>query len=175
MRSIVLIIVVLSSRLMVEDAHAQNVKRDRPEAWDALCFGGHYRPVTTIEHGRCSTRSKTIRTVSDAYALEETGQFVPLVRKHYPTVRIGDKEPYPCDSVQDMTAWIDDARARLRQIDVRGLGFRRLDVDESPDQIVIESWEGAPLSVVPETGEWTFTRSVRDLCRRFSKTQQTAK
>ena len=36
-----------------------------------------------------------------------------------------------------------------------------------PDEIVVESWVGVPLRSVPETDEWTFTRSVRDFCRRF--------
>lgn len=37
---------------------------------------------------------------------------------------------------------------------------------------VIQSWVGAPLQAVPETAEWTFTRSVRDFCRRFAETGQ---
>jgi hypothetical protein len=40
-------------------------------------------------------------------------------------------------------------------------------VGGAPDQYVIESWIGAPSHSVPETGEWTFTRSVRDFCRKF--------
>jgi hypothetical protein len=40
-------------------------------------------------------------------------------------------------------------------------------VGGSPDQYVIESWIGAPSRPAPETDEWTFTRSVRDFCRRF--------
>lgn len=38
-----------------------------------------------------------------------------------------------------------------------------------PDQYVIESWIGAPSRALPETGDWTFTRSVRDFCERFVK------
>ncbi|HPA18831.1 MAG TPA: hypothetical protein PLU30_13865 [Verrucomicrobiae bacterium] len=36
-----------------------------------------------------------------------------------------------------------------------------------PDQYVIESWIGEPPRCVPETDEWTFTRSARDFCRTF--------
>jgi hypothetical protein len=36
-----------------------------------------------------------------------------------------------------------------------------------PDEFVVESWVGAPSRSVPETAEGTFTRSVRDFCRRF--------
>jgi hypothetical protein len=40
-------------------------------------------------------------------------------------------------------------------------------VSGTPDEYVIESWVGEPASTVPETGEWTFTRSVRDFVERF--------
>jgi len=38
-----------------------------------------------------------------------------------------------------------------------------------PDQYVIESWVGAPSRALPETGEFTFTRSVLDFVRKFVK------
>jgi len=44
-------------------------------------------------------------------------------------------------------------------------------VDGAPDQYVIESWVQAPDRCVPETGEFTFTRSVRDFVNRFVKPQ----
>jgi hypothetical protein len=40
-------------------------------------------------------------------------------------------------------------------------------VGGNPDEYVIESWVGEPRNAVPETAEWTFTRSVRDLVSRF--------
>jgi hypothetical protein len=40
-------------------------------------------------------------------------------------------------------------------------------VGGSPDQYVLESWIGAPDRTLPETGEFTFTRSVLDFCRKF--------
>jgi hypothetical protein len=43
-------------------------------------------------------------------------------------------------------------------------------VGGSPDQYVIESWlDNAPSRSVPETEEFTFTRSVRDFSQRFAK------
>jgi hypothetical protein len=36
-----------------------------------------------------------------------------------------------------------------------------------PDEYVIESWVGAPSHATPETGNFTFTRSVRDFVRKF--------
>jgi len=37
----------------------------------------------------------------------------------------------------------------------------------SPDQYVIESYVGAPLHTIPETDDWTFTRSVLDFANKF--------
>jgi hypothetical protein len=42
-------------------------------------------------------------------------------------------------------------------------------VEGTPDEYVIESWVGAPSRAVPETGDFTFTRSVRDFVQRFVK------
>ena len=41
-------------------------------------------------------------------------------------------------------------------------------VQGSPDQYVIESWLDAPSRCTPETGQFTFTRSVLDFSRRFA-------
>ncbi|MCC6352288.1 MAG: sulfatase-like hydrolase/transferase [Verrucomicrobiae bacterium] len=170
----------------------------------------------------------------DEYAVEQTAQFIALVRKHYPGMRIGDIEAYPSVKAADLLAFIDALQARLKQMNVRGLDFFRLDVDwnhfnfgngnwaevkklelachqrkvpfsliywaanypamrrlgvaddstwhvgvmrqgydylfvnGAPDQIVVQSWVGAPSRAVPETDEWTFTRSVRDFVKRFA-------
>lgn len=39
--------------------------------------------------------------------------------------------------------------------------------DGQPDQFVVESWVQSPSRCLPETGEWTFTRSVRDFVKKF--------
>ena len=48
-------------------------------------------------------------------------------------------------------------------------GYDYAMVGGTPDQYVIESWVGAPSRVIPETGDFTFTRSVRDFVRKFVK------
>lgn len=173
---------------------------------------------------------------ADEYAVEQTAQFVALVRSKYPDIRIGDIEPYPFIPLADLIEWIDALETRLSELNVAGLDFFRLDVDwvnftirnrgswvevkklekfcrdrelpfsliywaadyphlqrlnladdaiwyisimrqgndyalvgGAPDEYVIQSWVGAPLRSVPETGRWTFTHSVRDFCRRFVK------
>ena len=54
-------------------------------------------------------------------------------------------------------------------VSVMRQGYDYAYVGGVPDQYVIESWVGAPSRAVPETDEWTFTRSVRDFCTRFVK------
>jgi hypothetical protein len=175
----------------------------------------------------------------DNYAVQETANYIALVRKHFPNVLIGDIEAYPSIPVADHIWWIEALQKKLAEMGVRGLDFYRLDVnwanfvvqnhgcwkevkklesycrskklpfsliywasgepllkrlgfaDEStwyveimaqgcaytmnqgaPDQVVIESWIQAPPRCLPETAEWTFTRSVRDFCRRFVKARK---
>lgn len=48
-------------------------------------------------------------------------------------------------------------------------GYDYLRIGGAPDQYVIESWIGAPSQPLPETGDWTFMRSVRDFARKFVK------
>ena len=48
-------------------------------------------------------------------------------------------------------------------------GYDYAFIDGRPDQYVIESWVKAPSNCLPETAEFTFTRSVRDFTRKFVK------
>ncbi len=175
----------------------------------------------------------------DAYAVGETANYIALVREHFPNVLIGDIEPYPFLQREELLAFIDALQARLKQMNVRGLDFFRLDVDwnhftigntiyagnwpdvkklelacrqrklpfsliywaadydrmkqlsladdatwyvgimqqgydyayvdGAPDQYVVESWVSAPARCLPETGDFTFTRSVRDFVKKFAQ------
>ncbi len=42
-------------------------------------------------------------------------------------------------------------------------------VDGRPDHIVIESWVAAPPQCLPESANWTFTRSVLGFVKKFVK------
>jgi hypothetical protein len=52
-------------------------------------------------------------------------------------------------------------------VSVMRQGYDYANVGGAPDQFVIESWIGAPSHSVPETGEFSFTRSVLDFAHRF--------
>jgi hypothetical protein len=54
-------------------------------------------------------------------------------------------------------------------------GYDYAIVDGRPDQIVLQSWlTDAPTRSLPESDDYTFTRSVRDFCRRFVKEREPA-
>lgn len=171
----------------------------------------------------------------DDLALQETANYIALVRQNYPAIQIGDIETYPSLAAADHVQWIDSLNKLLAEKKVRGLDFYRLDVnwavfnvlnkgswrevrqieqecrkrklpfsliywpscypglrkrglgddtawyvqlmeqgydytmvDGRPDEFVIESWVQAPAKCIPETEDFTFTRSVRDFARRFT-------
>lgn len=66
---------------------------------------------------------------TDAYAVEETAKFIALVRKQHPTYMVGDIEPYPFLSCNEIISFVDGVNARLKEMGVRGLDFLRIDPD----------------------------------------------
>jgi hypothetical protein len=65
----------------------------------------------------------------DAYAVEETAQFIALCRAKHPTYALGDIEPFPYFTVPELLGFVDALQARLKELGVRGLDFFRLDPD----------------------------------------------
>jgi hypothetical protein len=51
-------------------------------------------------------------------------------------------------------------------------GYDYAAVGGAPDSYVIESWVGAPSQTIPETANWTFTRSVLDFTRAFTRSDK---
>jgi hypothetical protein len=206
--------------------------RKETPMWDRLQkLGGKISAIAMDEPLLCA-RKKIHK--SDEYAVEETAKFIALVRERYPEMRIGDIEPYPSIPLADHFRWMENLNRVLRERNVHGLDFYRLDVNwinftvqqtgswkevkqleqycrahaiafsliywpsdlpvmkrlgmagdstwyisimrqaqdyaavgGSPDEYVIESWVGEPPQAVPDTADWTFTRSVRDFVERY--------
>lgn len=63
------------------------------------------------------------------YAVQETANYIALVRKNFLDVLIGDIEAYPFTSLDDHLRWIETLQKRLTEMKVRGLDFYRVDVD----------------------------------------------
>lgn len=87
-----------------------------------------------------------------AYAAEETAQFIALVRRHFPAVKIGDVEPYPSLSLAELISWIDALQTRLKEQNVGGLDFFRVDVD----------WVHF---IQGDKGNWREVRKLEEACR----------
>jgi hypothetical protein len=65
----------------------------------------------------------------DAYAVDQTVRFIALARQHFPTMRIGDVEPYPGLPLDQHLAWLRQLTTALRARNMAPLDFYRLDVD----------------------------------------------
>jgi len=118
--------------------------------WDRFqSLGGKIHAVA-MDEPLCCVRNDLKKP--DDYAVEETAQFIALVRQHYPAVRIGDVEPYPSLTLAELTTWLDALQAKLAQQNVRGLDFFRLDVD----------WVHF---TVGNRGSWREVRKLEEACR----------
>jgi len=224
--------------------------------WDRILRLGGKIDSIAMDEPLCCTRFWMHPQKSDAYAVQETANFIALVRKNYPTTAVVEIETYPSISVKDNAWWIDALQKKLADMNVRGLDGYRLDVnwvlfslndntnswtdvariqqlchsrnlpfslvywasgtdvyeklnmlDDSswynslmqmgydyamvsaaphskiagelakdrfgrgggPDQYVIEDWVGWPKRIIPETDDFTFTRSVLDFTNKFVK------
>ena len=63
------------------------------------------------------------------FAVAETADFVALVRRNYPDLRVVDIEPYPSFDAPTLLGFADDLQKALADKGVRGLDGVRLDVD----------------------------------------------
>lgn len=90
---------------------------------------------------------------SDDYAVQETANFIALVRKHFPHMLIGDIETFPSVPVADHAWWIDALNKRLAELGVRGIDFYRLDVN----------WANF---IVQDRGCWGDVRKIELECRK---------
>jgi hypothetical protein len=212
---------------------AEDTFRAEKPIWDrAMRLGADIKSIAMDEP---LVASRTMLRRPDNYAVLQTALFVGLVRNNYPTIQIGDIEPYPGIPFGDHVSWVNQLQEQLQQEHVRSLDFYRLDIDWvsfakagrgnwrevsslvtnlrtahlpvsmifwasgypseeaegitgddtwyvqvlgqgydvadagiALDQFVVESWIKAPRKIVPEYEEFTFTRSVLDLARKYN-------
>ncbi|MGC8669455.1 MAG: hypothetical protein ACP5VE_15215 [Chthonomonadales bacterium] len=135
---------------------AEDTFRAEQPMWDRfLRLGAPLRSVA-MDEPLCCVRS--LLKKPDAYAVTETARFVQRVRAFDSGIMVGDIEPYPFLSVEDLEKWLDALQAELAKLNVRGLDFFRLDVD----------WQ----NFVVGRGDWRGVKRIEDLCRargiRFS-------
>jgi len=92
------------------------------------------------------------------HGAEETAKFIGLMRRAHPRARLGDIEPYPALSVDEITGAVTSIQVLCKDARVRGLDFLRLDVDWS-------LFAGG-------SGSWADVKRIEEFCRsrrmRFS-------
>lgn len=81
--------------------------------------------------------------------IQETANFIALMRKHYPEAQLGDIEPYPAFTVQELLSWVRDLQAKLKEMHVRGIDFLRLDYD----------WTH---NIIGDKGNWRDVKQLED-------------
>jgi len=119
--------------------------------WDRFRkLGGDIHAVALDEPLLCC-RKHIDKT--DEYAVQETANFIKLVRHHYPEMLIGDIETYPSIPLEDHFWWLDALEKRLAEMQVRGLDFYRLDVN----------WV---TYTVRSAGSWRDVRRLEQHCRQ---------
>ena len=95
--------------------------------WEHLQSLGANLYAIGMDEPLCCAREHIHQT--DGYAMQETANYIALVREHFPQVLIGDIETYPSISIEDHKKWIAGLQKLLADRKVRGLDFYRLDVD----------------------------------------------
>jgi len=112
--------------------------------WDRFIKDGLHIDVMDMDEPLVATVVNLHLPVS--FGVEQTAQFVAMVRRAYPPMEIGDTEPYPFFNAGEIMGFIDAVQARLRQLGVRPLDFLRLDVDwmhfYPPDAKGALGWRG---------------------------------
>ena len=212
---------------------ALTFKHEKP-AWDRIQRLGGIISSVAMDEPLCCVREFIHK--SDEYAIEETANFIGLVRANFPNMLVGDVEPYPSLPLAAHIQWIDALQKRLVAKKIKGLDFYRVDpnwivydvrnegswndvkklehycrsiklpfsliywspnfdmmknrgigddstwlngvmaqgyayesINGAPDQYVVESWVSSPSHSVPETADYSFTRSVLEFGRKFVK------
>ena len=124
---------------------------ERPQ-WDRLRRLGGAMASIAMDEPLCCVRERIKRP--DVYAIQETANFIALVRHTYPDMMVGDIEPYPSISLADHKRWINALEERLAGMNVKGLDFYRLDVN----WIVFD---------VRNEGSWQEVKQIEDYCHRI--------
>jgi hypothetical protein len=124
-----------------------SVERPMWEHFQSL--GARFYAIALDEPLACT---KQVLKKPEAYAVQETANYIALVRKHFPEMLIGDIEAFPFTALEDHCRWIDALQKRLAEMEVRGLDFYRIDVD----------W----VHFIHGRGSWADVKKLEQNCRQ---------
>lgn len=155
--------------------HFPNVLVGDIETYPSIPLEDHFKWIEALN---AKLAEKNVRGL-DFYRLDVNwAEFVAFGRGNWREVRELERHCRQKKLPFSLIYWASGYPAMERKgladdstwyVSIMQQGYDYALVDGAPDQYVIESWVGAPSRAVPETDEWTFTRSVRDFCRRFVK------
>jgi len=120
------------------------------QEWDKLQANG--LPIYSFAMDEPYCKEVSIKHLPREEAIRETANFIALVRKHYPDAQIGDVEPYPVLTRPELVSWVKDLQAKLREMNVRGLDFFRIDYD----------WTHV---ILGDRGSWQEVKHIEVACR----------
>ncbi len=87
-----------------------------------------------------------------ALGISETAQFIAMTRQAYPASRVGDIEPFPALTFDEISSSIRGVQEKCAAQQVRGLDFLRLDVD----------WDRMERN---REGSWADVMRIESFCR----------
>lgn len=120
------------------------------QKWERFqSLGGHIDRFGMDEPYYCANK---VLKKPLSYAVNETAIFITLIRKHYPDAIIGDIEPYPAFSVQELIEWVDALNKKLAENNVKGLDFLAID----------PAW----VSFDEKKASWDDLKKLEDACRK---------
>jgi hypothetical protein len=93
----------------------------------------------------------------DNYAVEQTALYYQMVRKEFPHTCVGDTEPYPYLSPDEIINWLTALQHRLTELHEPGIETFKLDVD----------WAGfeLPNGGSYGRGSWAEVKKIEEYCR----------
>ncbi|MHB0998114.1 MAG: hypothetical protein ACYC27_02620 [Armatimonadota bacterium] len=86
------------------------------------------------------------------YGIKETVSFIEMMRKAYPNTKLGDIEPYPVLTYDEITFAIDSIQKECAKKGIKGLEFFRIDID----------WASM---IKTNKGSWIEVKKIEDYCR----------
>ena len=143
------------------------------ETYPSIPLEGHFRWIDALQQRLAERKVRGL----DFYRLDVNwAEFVVFDRGNWKEVRELERHCRQLKLPFSLIYWASGLPGMQRRgladdstwyVGIQQQGYDYAMVDGAPDQYVVESWVGAPSNCVPETAEWTFTRSVLDFSRRF--------
>ena len=143
------------------------------ETYPSIPLEDHFRWIDTLQQRLAERKVRGL----DFYRLDVNwAEFVVFDRGNWKEVRALERHCRQLKLPFSLIYWASGLPGMRQRgladdstwyVGIQQQGYDYAMVDGAPVQYVVESWVAAPSNCVPETADWTFTRSVLDFSRRF--------